>query len=47
MIIVMLQTLEASAVEDEASIRDIIAHSEQMVTRKENVYFILNKDYEI
>ena len=46
MIIVMLQTLEACPVEDEAIIRNIVANSKQVVMNNEKVYFIINEDYE-
>lgn len=47
MIIIMLQTLEASADKNIDKVNDIIAHSEQVVMRNENVYFKVNEDYEI
>ena len=43
----MLQTLEASADKNIDKVNDIIAHSEQVVMRNENVYFKVNEDYEI
>ena len=41
----MLQTLESASKEEEKEIKDIIANSEQVVMRNEQVYFILNKKY--